>query len=111
MPPGAVPPRPAWSLLKRDPDQAPLVIDISDVDDDAAFERIRCPRCAWQPGPSSTWACDGPDGEAPGFGGCGTVWNTFTTRGRCPGCGHRWRWTVCLRCGGWALHEEWYQTQ
>jgi hypothetical protein len=108
---GAVAPaeQPRLWLLKRDPGGTPIVVDLSGLDDDdSAFERIRCPHCAWQPAPSSRWACEGLDGEAPGFSGCGTEWNTFTTRGRCPGCRHRWRWTVCLRCGDWALHEDWY---
>jgi hypothetical protein len=42
-------------------------------------------------------------------GGCGTTWNTFTTRGLCPGCGHQWRWTTCLACHGWSRHEDWYE--
>jgi hypothetical protein len=107
---GAVTPaeRPPRWLLKRGPGDAPIVVDVSDLDEDSTFARIRCPHCAWQPAPSSSWACEGPDGAVPGFSGCGTVWNTFTTRGRCPGCHHAWRWTVCLRCGDWAPHEDWY---
>lgn len=71
---------------------------------------IRCPHCTWQPRPTSRWLCsDSPPPE--GFrGGCGTVWNTFDTRGLCPGCGHQWRWTTCLRCYQWSLHEDWYVT-
>jgi hypothetical protein len=95
-------------LLKRDPVRQPTIVDVPGWDDEEDFERIRCPHCGWQPAASSVWSCEGSDGGQPGFGGCGTVWNTFTTRGRCPGCSHRWRWTVCLRCGGWALHEDWY---
>jgi DNA-directed RNA polymerase subunit RPC12/RpoP len=102
---------PSRWLLKGDPGKAPVVVDLSGLDDDPTFTRIRCPHCGWQPAPSSTWLCDGPDGDAPGFGGCGTVWNTFTTRGLCPGCDHRWRWTVCLRCGDRTLHEDWYEPQ
>jgi hypothetical protein len=26
----------------------------------------------------------------------------------CPGCAHQWRYTACLRCEGWSLHEDWY---
>jgi hypothetical protein len=44
-------------------------------------------------------------------GGCGECWNTFNTRGRCPGCGHQWRWTACLNCSGWSLHEHWYEIE
>jgi hypothetical protein len=43
------------------------------------------------------------------FDGCGARWNTFTTRGKCPGCRHQWQWTSCLRCLGWSLHEDWYE--
>ncbi len=73
------------------------------------FERIRCPLCRWQPSASSRWFC--ADADAPEFfyNACGTMWNTFETRGKCPGCSHQWRWTSCLRCGGWARHEDWYE--
>ena len=40
---------------------------------------------------------------------CGTAWNTFATRGRCPGCAHQWRWTSCLRCDQWSPHGDWYE--
>ena len=50
------------------------------------------------------------DTPEPPFDGCGTSWNTFLTRGRCPGCRHQWQWTSCLRCHGWSLHEDWYET-
>ena len=73
-----------------------------------AGERIRCPLCEWQPTPSSLWSCYGADTPEAPFTGCGTEWNTFDTGGKCPGCGHQWRWTSCLRCGGWSLHAEWY---
>jgi hypothetical protein len=76
---------------------------------DDAFGRIRCPLCRWQPTPSSTWYCDSGDTPEPPFPGCGAMWNTFSTRGRCPGCQHQWRWTSCLRCEGWSLHEDWYE--
>jgi len=22
-----------------------------------------------------------------------------------------WRWTSCLRCAGWSLHEDWYEEE
>jgi hypothetical protein len=77
----------------------------------ADFAGIRCPLCQWQPQSSSRWYC--ADCGHPEYfsGGCGTVWNTFTTRGLCPGCGHQWRYTACLRCHGWSLHEAWYTGQ
>jgi DNA-directed RNA polymerase subunit RPC12/RpoP len=73
------------------------------------FERIRCPHCHWHPDTSSRWCCDASDAPEPFFPGCRTEWNTFTTHGRCPGCGHQWLWTLCLRCVEWSLHEDWYE--
>lgn len=72
------------------------------------FSRIRCPLCKWQPDKSSRWMCDDCGHPEYFFNGCGTLWNTFDTRGLCPGCAHQWRWTSCLRCYGWSLHEDWY---
>lgn len=69
---------------------------------------ICCPLCQWRPRASDRWYC-GDCRHPEGFlEGCGMVWNTFETRGRCPGCCHRWRWTVCLSCHQWSLHEDWY---
>jgi hypothetical protein len=79
-----------------------------DRDDDEIFEGIRCPLCAWRPSASSRWSCFSGDGPEPPFPACGTTWNTFLTRGLCPGCTHQWQWTSCLRCEGWSLHEDWY---
>lgn len=78
-------------------------------DDVEEFEGIRCPLCRWQPDASSMWFCEGVGTPEKFTGGCGTRWNTFETRGRCPGCAHQWRWTVCLWCSGWSLHEDWYE--
>ncbi len=79
--------------------------------DNPDFSRIRCPLCKWRPDARSRWICrDSPHPE--NFtGGCGTVWNTFDTRGLCPGCGHQWRWTSCLRCHRKSPHEDWYATE
>lgn len=73
------------------------------------FQRIRCPLCKWRPRASSRWFC--ADADAPEFfyGGCGAMWNTFETGGKCPRCNHQWRWTSCLRCGGWSRHDDWYE--
>lgn len=82
------------------------------VDETAdAFSRIRCPLCRWQPRASNRWYC--ADAGFPEFysGGCGTAWNTFATRGVCPGCRHRWRWTVCLACHKYSPHEDWYTVE
>lgn len=81
-----------------------------DIDRDAAAgkARIRCPHCRWSPERRSRWYCL-PCG-APEFfrDGCGHGWNTFDTRGRCPGCDYQWRHTSCLSCSRWARHEDWY---
>lgn len=69
------------------------------------FSRIRCPLCKWQPKSSNRWFC-ADDVFHPG---CGTAWNTFDTRGVCPGCNYQWRWTDCLRCYKSSPHGEWYE--
>lgn len=60
---------------------------------------IYCPRCAWRPRPEDRWACTPA---------CGTVWNTFWTRGMCPGCAHQWHLTQCLACHEHSPHRDWY---
>ena len=60
---------------------------------------IYCPKCSWRPSATDRWVCN-PS--------CGTEWNTFWTRGLCPGCGHRWLDTQCLGCAQWSPHETWY---
>src|SRR5262245_45075688 len=69
---------------------------------------IRCPLCFWVPAPGSRWYCCDCGHPEYYSGGCGMAWNTFDTHGRCPGCDHQWRWTACLSCGEWSLHEDWY---
>ena len=64
--------------------------------------KIYCPRCAWAPSPDDRWECRP---------GCHVVWNTFETRGRCPGCSKRWLVTVCLACFQASLHEHWYHDE
>ena len=91
--------------LTRDHD---IVVE-HDLDEDEAFSRIRCPLCEWQPGRTSMWRCTRVDAPEGFLQGCGTAWNTFSTRGKCPGCGHQWRWTKCMRCDGWSLHDDWYE--
>ena len=80
-------------------------------DEETDYKRIRCPLCKWQPNASCRWYCG--DCEYPEFffDGCGASWNTFETRGLCPGCFHQWRWTSCLSCGEWSLHEDWYEKE
>lgn len=99
--------------LRRGSKDAPLVHDRPDEraggDEEAIFGRIRCPQCSWQPVPSSMWSCVSVGAPEHFSEGCGEVWNTFLTRGRCPGCAHQWRFTSCLRCSQWSLHEDWYE--
>jgi hypothetical protein len=64
--------------------------------------RIYCPLCTWEPHPDDRWVC------APG---CFTVWNTFETRARCPGCAKQWRFTACHACHVMSPHEEWYHDE
>ena len=77
--------------------------------DDEGLSGIRCPLCAWRPSAADRWSCEPAGTPEPLFVGCGTVWNTFATGGRCPGCRHQWQWTSCLRCGQWSLHADWYE--
>jgi len=97
-------------LLKDTRSPQHTVIDDPSLDEDAPFDGIRCPLCMWRPSPASRWSCH-RSGPEPFFEDCGTTWNTFSTRGRCPGCAHQWQWTMCLRCQAWSLHEEWYEEQ
>jgi hypothetical protein len=60
---------------------------------------IYCPKCAWRPQPQDRWACEPA---------CGTVWNTFWTRGLCPGCRKLWADTQCLACREFSPHKQWY---
>lgn len=59
--------------------------------------KIRCPLCKWRPRKEDRWGCR-----------CGTSWNTFDTRGKCPGCGFQWHVTQCLQCHQYSRHEDWY---
>src|SRR5262249_46782177 len=98
-------------LVRHDRSPSKTVIDKPDLTHDEPFEGIRCPRCAWRPVASSRWCCYCTGTPEPPFDACGAVWNTFTTKGRCPGCGHQWQWTSCHRCGEFSHHEDWYAKQ
>ena len=70
------------------------------LSDDDRWNRIRCPKCRWQPERGHRWQCH-----------CGHVWNTFDTHGVCPSCAYAWRDTRCLRCHQWSPHVAWYATE
>ncbi len=72
------------------------------------YPHIRCPKCNWQPKKESLWFCSNCDAPEYFYEACGTAWNTFDTGGKCPGCKHQWRWTSCLSCSQWSLHNDWY---
>lgn len=61
---------------------------------------IFCPVCAWRPPNDAVWVCSRND--------CETVWNTFWTRGVCPGCAYQWKNTQCHSCEEFSPHESWY---
>ena len=61
---------------------------------------IRCPKCNWTPRSKVLWSCK-----------CGYSWNTFNTRGLCPGCGYQWEITGCFQCGAMSPHLDWYLRQ
>jgi hypothetical protein len=97
-------------LLKNDvASRRRVVADIADLERDDELPGVRCPLCAWRPTTASRWCCWWDEGPEPYFAACGAQWNTFTTRGRCPGCQHQWQWTSCLRCGEWSPHDDWYE--
>src|SRR6188768_3797327 len=85
-----------------------IVTTLFESSEDEGLGGIRCPLCSWRPAAEDLWGCQAQDTPEPPFPSCGTMWNTFSTRGKCPGCSHQWRWTSCLRCGQWSLHEDWY---
>jgi hypothetical protein len=84
-------------LLKGEPDRLRPPDTREGEEQGPGGTRIRCPRCGYEPGPHERWMCH-----------CLHMWNTFETRGVCPGCGHQWLHTACPRCKAWSLHEDWY---
>jgi hypothetical protein len=86
-----------------------ILKSLENDENQAEEQRIRCPHCRWQPSKSSQWFCCDCDYPEYFYGGCLTGWNTFDTKGVCPGCAHQWLWTSCLRCAEWARHEDWYE--
>ena len=112
IPQGDSTPSRMWQLLKRQTEDD-IRLDTEDKESDGEGTiRIRCPLCFWQPSASSRWTCDCSGGTPePPFDACGTVWNTFDTRGKCPGCAHQWIWTTCLHCRVSSRHGEWYDEE
>jgi hypothetical protein len=88
---------PPLRLLKGDPSRVLLPDTDRENGVGGGGRRIRCPRCGWEPGRDDRWTCT-----------CLHVWNTFDTGGVCPGCGHTWDETQCLRCQAWSPHIDWY---
>lgn len=105
------PPRPAPRVgLPRALDRSSFKLETI-LEGRGRLGRIRCPHCRWLPGAASLWTCM-PAGSPEHFaGGCGFSWNTFDTRGVCPGCSYRWKHTMCLRCHRWAVHDDWYEPE
>jgi hypothetical protein len=64
--------------------------------------KIYCPVCFYKPKGSDRWVC---------HPGCGHMWHTFDTRGRCPHCTKQWRDTSCPACGVWSKHVAWYHDE
>ena len=96
------------ALLRKGPTSTFVPFVKPEDDQEEGTGRIRCPLCEWQPTPATLWACESYGTPEPYFGGCGTLWNTFATRGKCPGCAHQWVWTSCPNCHQWSLHDDWY---
>lgn len=102
-----------FSLFQKKLETGDAAEEVTALDEEEKpeFGRIRCPVCRWRPRASDLWSCADCGYPEHFYGGCGTVWNTFDTRGLCPGCGHQWRWTSCLICWEWSPHEDWYEKE
>lgn len=96
-------------LYKKTPEAEEMLKKLRESEDGTDFEKIRCPLCDWRPTAESRWVCAEADAPEYFYDPCRTSWNTFETRGRCPGCAHQWRWTSCLACWQWSRHEDWYE--
>ncbi len=99
-----------FTLLQKSSKTDEIIEKLKEAEKTATdFKRIRCPKCNWQPKKESLWYCCDCDYPEYFYDSCGTAWNTFDTRGKCPVCRHQWRFTTCLSCGNWSRHEDWYQ--
>lgn len=98
-----------FTAYRKTAETEEILKKLAEDDEKTDFQKIRCPICKWQPNASSRWYCADCDFPENFSGGCGAMWNTFETRGKCPACAHQWIWTSCLACGGWSPHEDWYE--
>lgn len=62
-------------------------------------ERVRCPACGRAPEAGTAWQCSY----------CHWSWDTFATRGVCPGCAAHYPVTQCFGCHAMSRHEDWYE--
>lgn len=63
------------------------------------YNKIACPSCGWNPNGEPLWTCS-----------CGHIWDTFSTKGKCPKCNTHWKETYCPICDKTNEHEKWYGT-
>lgn len=101
--------RSIFAAYVKTPEAEEIIRFLEKDEEKTDFHKIRCPLCEWRPQQSSRWCCADCGAPEYFYNGCYNTWNTFDTRGKCPYCAHQWRWTSCLRCGGWSLHEDWYE--
>jgi hypothetical protein len=97
-----------FTAYRKTAETEEIIKKLAEDDEKTDFQKIRCPICKWRPSKSSRWFCADCDFPENFSSGCGTMWNTFDTRGKCPTCTHQWIWTSCLQCGRWSHHEDWY---
>jgi len=62
---------------------------------------IACPACGASPIVGMASICS-PDG-------CGGLFDTFDTHGRCPHCDAQFAWTACPSCQKVSAHRAWYR--
>jgi tetratricopeptide (TPR) repeat protein len=85
------------SALRKEPFEIRGSVNRSAEESDQVLSQVSCPRCRYSPASADCWKCN-----------CGHSWNTFDTRGLCPGCGYQWKETVCPLCGEMSPHTDWY---
>jgi hypothetical protein len=60
-------------------------------------QEYRCPNCGWIPFALPAWKCKS----------CHSVWDYFSTEGRCPRCEHQHEEAACVRCRRIARNRQW----